>query len=612
MAAPAPEGRIIPLPDPRVSQKGWTAPPTISFADWDKAIEVGTALRGLENKTDFSRAAILADATMRDPRINGTMSTRVGALMGTSLYFQPASERRKAQRIRDEVAGSSDGGVGLWEAMFPPAIQGEMSLWGNYLGIAVSELVWTTKADQWIPHLVPWHPQHLVWNAKEERFYIRTGEDKLERLPRVDREPRSDGRWVVWYPHSLVDGWRRALLRPLAMLYIARQWSYRDWSRYNEIHGMPTPVVKGPVGAKDEDAGTMLAAVANRGAEGAIFLPRGDTDQGSWETAFLEATSRSWDSFQAHIAKLDVDIAIAVLGQNLSTEVQGGSFAAAQVHEMVRIDKRREDAGLARCLREQVLTWWAAYNYGDPELAPRMAYAVDPPADEQAMANVLVRVGEAITVLQNTGADIDVPAILDEFAVPVMPQDEGDDDEPAVAVPVGEGALSPEDADIMTVNEARARKGLGPLTGADGAPDPDGNLTVADYVAKKSAARTVAPADPAAAEAMAGLKLALDDVIGLRRAPKKRPKRQTAAAAARAQRYALRVAANAREKARAAISGDVAELLEALKGADSLEEVKRRVVAKYKTLKGRDLARVVEKASMLAQMAGRVGALEDL
>lgn len=550
------------------------------------------ALRGLENKSDFASASIFADAMMRDPRIHGVLSTRAGSLMATPLYFQPATDRRKAARIRDEIAGSDDTGAGLWEQMFPPSVQGDLSLWGNLVGIAVAEIVWTTTADRWIPRLRMVHPQHIGWDDESRRYYVRTADGGKLMLPDVDAEPRSDGRWLVWAPHSLVNGWRRALVRPLAMLYVARQWCARDWSRYNEKHGMPTDMLKAPAGVKDEDIATMAMAVANRGSEAVVTLPQGDTEQGSWGVSILEPVGRSWDSFKAQIEKADVDIAVCVLGQNLSTEVQGGSFAAAQVHDMVRIDKRKEDAGLARCLRDQVLTWYCLYNYGDAELAPRMAYAVDPPEDEQKMATVYETVGHAIAALQDTGAPVDTLAILDEYAVPVL-------DEQAQAEAAADG---------MTVNEARARKGLGPLLLADGTPDPDGELTVIEYFAKHGGA---GPAAGGTEEGTAALRIALGAQVAALKA-KKRPARQTAAAAKRAQRYALRVAARAQERARAALSGDVAELMEAVRGAKDLEDVKRRVAAKYKALRGKDLARVLEKANLLAQMAGRVSGLEDL
>jgi hypothetical protein len=42
-------------------------------------------------------------------------------------------------------------------------------------------------------------------------------------------------------------------------------------------------------------------------------------------------------------------------------------------------------------------------------------------------------------------------------------------------------------ANIVTVNEARASQGLGPLRSANGEPDPDGNLMVSEFKAKRAA-----------------------------------------------------------------------------------------------------------------------------
>ncbi len=54
-------------------------------------------------------------------------------------------------------------------------------------------------------------------------------------------------------------------------------------------------------------------------------------------------------------------------------------------------------------------------------------------------------------------------------------------------------ALAPTDlAGVVSVNEARASAGLGPLL-KDGGEDPDGFITVGEYKAKKEAKPTAAP-----------------------------------------------------------------------------------------------------------------------
>lgn len=73
----------------------------------------------------------------------------------------------------------------------------------------------------------------------------------------------------------------------------------------------------------------------------------------------------------------------------------------------------------------------------------------------------------------------------------------------AVKVPDAGGAeieLTATDlATIVTVNEGRRSIGLGPLTLADGSPDPDGDLTITEYKAKR------APVVAEAADAEAGV-----------------------------------------------------------------------------------------------------------
>lgn len=69
----------------------------------------------------------------------------------------------------------------------------------------------------------------------------------------------------------------------------------------------------------------------------------------------------------------------------------------------------------------------------------------------------------------------------------------GATDVPAGAQPAGGTAVptvsltSTDMAAIVKVNEARAAQGLGPMLNANGQPDPDGNLTVAEYKAKRAA-----------------------------------------------------------------------------------------------------------------------------
>jgi len=154
----------------------------------------------------------------------------------------------------------------------------------------------------------------------------------------------------------------------------------------------------------------------------------GGDEKGKWNLELVEAKSKNWDTFQAHRRELNDDIAILILGQNLTTQMGGagasGSKAGGAVHEGVRRDKLRKDAGIAAAIRDQVLTHEAEINFDDETLAPRPIYRVDPPADRNANAAALLTVAQALTQFQAAHAPVEVRSILKDAEVPIVTEEE--------------------------------------------------------------------------------------------------------------------------------------------------------------------------------------------
>ena len=90
-----------------------------------------------------------------------------------------------------------------------------------------------------------------------------------------------------------------------------------------------------PDDATDEEINEFRIALEDMGAEGLVDLPSRIDSEGNvvagWSLSFLEPRSQSHVGFRNLKRAVDTDAAIAVLGQNLTTEVEGGSFAAAQI-----------------------------------------------------------------------------------------------------------------------------------------------------------------------------------------------------------------------------------------------------------------------------------------
>lgn len=424
----------------------YTEIPISPFSGWDRVWQIETALAA-HDFGNVRQSAILCDAMMRDDRISGVINTRIGSQLATDIDISPANPSTKARDIALEIGG--DGSApGLWPTMFPDSTIYQLQKYARLLGIVVGEIVWNTWDDgqqwrtmspgvelavatrpskskiRWTPRLRPWHPQFLYFDWAEFRWNLVAAEGVIP-LPNTDDEPHSDGHWFIWAPYGYKYGWLSGLIRSLAIKYIARGWNQRDWARYNERHGLPILGLQVPAQQDKDVKDRVQAAVANIASETVIPLPVNEDGTKKYDLKVIEAVARSFDSFKLFKGELDTDIAIAVLGQNLTTEVKGGSRAAAEIQNQVRIDKRREDAAIAQALRDQVLWWYALYNFGDPNLAPVPEYMVEPPEDELAAGNALKAMGEGLKAMEEGApGHLDVRAVLERKDLPILSQAE--------------------------------------------------------------------------------------------------------------------------------------------------------------------------------------------
>jgi hypothetical protein len=446
----------------------------------------------------FRRSASLVDETFTDDRIYGVSSTRIGAVLSAPMRFDPANDSDEAKDIAEEIGGPN----GRWHSMFPNPAASTILKWGIHLGVGVGKIVWEKPSpERWCARVVPWHPQNLRWDWMSRRFVMQTDRGQVV-LPRPDEQPRGDGQWFVYCPYGVEYGWREGLVRVLGSKYLSRQWCERDSDRWCERQGLG--IIKGivPSTSQPEQRTEFFSQISNIGSEAAVLCVQ-DAQGKGYDLKVEEFAARTWEGMQNRKGTLDTDIAIVQLGQNLTTEVKEGSRAAAQTQNLVRIDYALKDAGVADAVRLQVLTWDAEYNHGDPNLACTPVYEVAPPDDDLGEAQSLKTLGEATNQLLLAEPRVDVATMLEERGVPLISEEEMAATQ-AVELEAGAGsggsaALTPSaQGAIIKVNEARALIGLGPLLLDSGAPDPDGELTVAQFTQK------YADVVGAAAEAEAG------------------------------------------------------------------------------------------------------------
>ena len=112
----------------------------------------------------------------------------------------------------------------------------------------------------------------------------------------------------------------------------------------------------------------------------------------------------------------DSAITLSVLGQNLTTQIEGGSFAAASVHARVQLDRLESDvAMLSTTARMQIIAPWGRVNIPDfdTDTTPWPRWDTTPPEDLQKSAQALLTLAQALPALVAAGVNPD--PILERF-----------------------------------------------------------------------------------------------------------------------------------------------------------------------------------------------------
>jgi phage gp29-like protein len=365
----------------------------------------------------FLNSAQLVDAMGRDDRITGCLNTRVRALAGKSgINFsvtpnEGASDKKLSQRLAEEIES-------FWYYTCPESAMSHILRDAVMLGVAFARIHWDRVNGRRVPRLEPWnaHTVYWDWSIQKYRAVAREGQFIIE---------PGNAEWFVYEPGGY-RSWMLGAVRSLGVPYVIRQYTYRDWYRYCEKHGLPILAIREPSGSQwEKHKAGFWAKVQRLGSESTLRLPYDKKNDDGFGIEFVEPKDKSWAAFEALINRLDVNIAVDLLGQNLTTEVQGGSHAAAMAHNLVRLDYLDADAQtLSTALREQVWKLFVRFNEGTVNLdnTPWPAWDTRPPEDKKNRADVVKTFADAAkTLVQQdvrSAFRADLSALADSMGIP--------------------------------------------------------------------------------------------------------------------------------------------------------------------------------------------------
>lgn len=408
-------------------------------------------LAALELQVDSGelyRLADLCDQMMADDRICELLEGLADDVLGCELTFE------QGPRIN---AGDAEKGAELdadWAVGFDDDELTSLVMWTLMCGVGFAKIeewrevtatigpkasgasgankdkpgfpkAWT--GTRLVPVLKWWHPKHFCYDQVRHTWQVRDAYGV-----KTDIAP-GDQTWVIATRRGEYRPWANGVWRELKYWYMLKRYAIQDWGIHSEKAAKV--VVTTQPGTTSPDRVELSKEIFAAAKDAVITLPVGCTMQ------LLELKADTRMIYEAQVNAANEAAAICINGQNLTTKVDGGSHAAAQVHETKENRKVRYVAKLlGKALWTQVLTWWAQLNFGDRALAPYPRWHTEPPDDVLTKATALKMLGDALTSLKTAGYKLSPDYIEEEYGLDL---EELPDPPPLAAGPGGLGSGSP-------------------------------------------------------------------------------------------------------------------------------------------------------------------------
>lgn len=154
-----------------------------------------------------------------------------------------------------------------------------------------------------------------------------------------------------------------SFMRSVMLLSYLKYHTRWDWRDLNKRHGVPSTYATHPEGISDEDVSKLISMVEKLKNDAVAVFPE------YVKILYDEALKNdSTTSFEKFVQACNTELAIALHGQNLTTEVQQGSRAAAEVHNQVDDLIIASDlAEVQQIITNQFLRHDYLLNYGEPK-----------------------------------------------------------------------------------------------------------------------------------------------------------------------------------------------------------------------------------------------------
>lgn len=395
----------------------------------------------------FQQSGILAEDMASNPWITQCLDQLFMCFSTSALNITEArGVGAGAIRCRDFVRE-------VWPDIMPDTILRDLHRNWEMMGISAAAMDWVEYKDGkdrvWLPNIKPWQPQLTYYQQFADADSVDMGALVATTLNRgLVRVDAGESRWVV-FSKSRLKPWLRGNALILGEAFLGDTFNFRDNQAFQDRFGRGIIKLKHPVSWKDEEIITAAQTLRAGGGGGVMPCPTGPKGEPLVDVDIVRADGTGFMTFDSTEKRVRSRIAVALLGQDMTTFGQTGGFAQARIHEN---GLYRKYDNIASCfgdavlsvtpgdgvfrnvtrqwqprdgvIRTQILKWLSLWNFGNADLAPYVWWdRTDDVREEQETrskvlkdsAGALAQLGVAVEKLTQAGYEVN----FDEMAASV-------------------------------------------------------------------------------------------------------------------------------------------------------------------------------------------------
>lgn len=220
-------------------------------------------------------------------------------------------------------------------------------------GYQALEVIWENTGNYILPKSVIGKPQEWFVFGEDNELRLRTKNNH-------NGEPVPERKFLlVQYEATYKNPYGFPSLSRCFWPITFKRGGMKFWVIFSEKYGMPFLIGKHPRGTAQQETDKLADALENMIQDAVAVIP----DDSSVEIKEAGGKAASADIYSKLLEFCKAEVSIALLGQNLTTEVKGGSYAAAKSHMAVREDIIDADKKLVEKAFNTLIRWIAELNF---------------------------------------------------------------------------------------------------------------------------------------------------------------------------------------------------------------------------------------------------------